>query len=139
MHRVLLADDSPPMRRALSRIIRAIDGWEVCGEAVNGRDAVRLTAKLKPDAILMDISMPGIDGIEAAGLIRKKVPGVKILILSLHQSRQLLERALRAGANGYVLKSNADSDLIEALNSAAKGQTYVSPAVENALAKGSGA
>lgn len=134
MPRVLIVDDSDIFRRSLRSILESHDGCEVCGEADNGEDATRLAQELLPDAIVIDISLPGINGIEATRAVRSKLPDAKIVVMSLHQSRELVKVVKSAGANGYVLKSSADRDLVDAINAVAS--FYVSPALSREIAKG---
>lgn len=136
MHRVLLVDDSHVFRGSLRAILQQCDDWEVCGEAENGENAVQLAEELRPDAILMDVSLPGMSGVEAARTIRAGLPEVKIALLTLHKSRHLAEKALEFGVQGYVLKQSADPDVIEALNTIIRDETYVSAAVGWATAGG---
>jgi len=90
---------------------------------------VRIAEELEPDAIVMDISMPGINGIGTTRIVHAKLPKTRIVVLSLHKSKRLVENVFKAGASGYVLKPNAVSDLVDALNAVARKETYVSPAV----------
>lgn len=135
MYRVLLVDDSAVFRHSLHALVKSTPNWEVCGEAENGENAARLAEELRPDAVLVDLSMPGIGGVKATQEVRYRVPGTKIIVLSLHQSKQIAETALEAGANGYVLKERADRDLIEALEAVLRNETYVSVMAEKRLAK----
>lgn len=134
MLRVLIVDDSDIFRRGLRTILESHHGCEVCGEADNGEDAARLAQELRPDAIVIDISLPGINGIEATRIIRSKLPGAKIVVMSLYQSREVVNAVEAAGASGYVLKLRSDPDLIDAINAVAS--FYVSPAVKWEMAKG---
>lgn len=136
MHRVLLVDDSDVFRGSLRAILQQCDDWEVCGEAENGEEGVRLAEELRTDAILMDVSLPGMSGVEAARRIRARMPEVKIVLLTLHKSRHLAEKALEFAVQGYVLKPSADPDVIEALNAVIRDETYVSAAVGWAMAGG---
>jgi DNA-binding NarL/FixJ family response regulator len=134
MPRVLIVDDSDIFRRSVHAIIESHHGCEVCGEADNGEDAARLAQELRPDAIVIDISLPGINGIEATRAIRSKLPDAKIVVMSLHVSKELVNVVNAAGASGYVLKSRSDLDLIDAINAVAS--FYVSPTVKWEMAKG---
>jgi CheY-like chemotaxis protein len=136
MHRVLIIDDSNIFRRSLRAILSTRTGWKICAEAGNADDGVLLAERLNPDAVVMDMSMPGLSGIEAARHIRSRMPHSKIVMLSLHESRQLVESVLELGAAGYVVKPRADSDLIDALNAVMRGETYVSPTIDRARATG---
>src|SRR5664279_5961139 len=114
--RVLVADDHELVRRGvLASIQQFRPDWEVCGEASTGREAVATAARLKPDIVVMDISMPDMNGLEATREILKNNPATEILILSVHESEQMVHDVLSAGARGYMLKQDAGSDLITAL------------------------
>ncbi len=115
--RILLADDHNVVRRGLRALLESRPGWEICGEASNGREAVELTKKLKPDVVVMDISMPQLNGLEATRQIRKNAPDAEVLIFTLHDSEQMAREAREAGAHGYVLKSGLESDLLAAVQS----------------------
>ena len=130
MSRILIVDDHAFIRRGVRGILQDFPEWEVCAETDNGKDAVRLAGELRPEVILMDVSMPGITGLEAARSIRERDPHVKIILLTLHDSRELVRSAFRAGARGYVLKSDAEQELVRALNIVLGDGTYVSPAID---------
>ena len=104
--------------------------WELCGEAENGDDAIRIAEELKPKVVIMDVSMPGISGIEAASTIRKTNPDTKIILLTLHESPELVRSAFRAGAHGYLLKVDADRELIKALGAVLADSMYISPKIK---------
>src|SRR5439155_8066433 len=105
MTRVLVVDDHTVIRRGIQSILRAWPEWEIAGEASDGEEAIQLTTNVRPDIVLMDISMPRMGGLEATRAIRKVCPEVKILLLTLHDSLEWVEIALQAGARGYLLKS----------------------------------
>jgi DNA-binding NarL/FixJ family response regulator len=128
--RVLVVDDHMAIRRGISSILQARPQWEVSGEAESGEEAIRLAEGLKPDIIIMDISMPGMGGLAATKAIRKTNPQAKILLLTLHDSLEWVETALRAGARGYVLKSDAEGELMRALNIVAHDGVYCSPSLD---------
>lgn len=130
MNRVLVVDDHTVIRRGIQNILRAWPEWEISGEAASGEEAVELTKELKPDIVLMDISMPGMGGLEATKLIRKIYPQAKILMLTLHDSPEWAEMALRAGARGYVLKSDSEGELLRALKVVAADGVYTSPSLD---------
>ena len=113
--RILIADDHEVVRRGVRSLLTSRKEWDVCGEAVDGRDAVKKAKELKPDVVVLDISMPDLNGFEAARLIHKEVPQSKILILSQHNVSEMLQTALDAGARGYVSKSEVSRDLLPAV------------------------
>jgi len=135
MPRVIVVDDHAVIRRGVQGILHAFPEWELCGEAENGQEAIRLAETLKPDMIIMDVSMPGLNGLEATRIIRNILPDTKILLLTLHSSTELVRSAFRAGARGYVLKSDAEQELVRALNVLAGDGTYVSPGVDQNFAQ----
>jgi two-component system, NarL family, response regulator NreC len=110
--RIMIADDEPHIRSALRKILESHEDWTVCGEAADGVQAIEKAEELHPDLILLDISMPHLDGISATPQIRKRVPRAGILILTLHESLDLARRAASAGAWGFVTKSLASTDLV---------------------------
>lgn len=113
--RILIADDNKALRCALARLLKDRAQWEVCGEAVDGADALEKAKELRPSLILLDISMPGMSGFETARMIRQQIPDAKILIMSQHDAARILPRALEAGARGCVDKSRISTDLIPAI------------------------
>jgi DNA-binding NarL/FixJ family response regulator len=127
--RVLLADDHPVVLQGIRELLRKHGGTDVVGEAHNGRAAVELARELKPDAILMDISMPELNGIEATRQIVGEMPEVKIIALSMHADPTFVREMLKAGASGYVLKEAHFDEVQRALAAAAANQAYFSPAV----------
>jgi DNA-binding NarL/FixJ family response regulator len=114
--RIVIADDHEVMRHGLRTVLEGRPGWKIAGEAANGRQAVELVRALKPDVIIMDISMPEMNGLDATREILRDAPASEILILTLHDSEQLAEDVLKAGARGYVLKSDAATDLVRAVD-----------------------
>ncbi len=122
--RILIADDHNLVRRGLKALIESRPGWLVCGEAHNGREAAAKAEQMKPDVVILDISMPGMNGVEAARRIRKSSPNTEILILSVHYSDQLIRDILDAGARGYVVKSDSDRDLIVAVQAMADHKLF---------------
>jgi DNA-binding NarL/FixJ family response regulator len=135
MPRVLVVDDHAVIRRGVQHILHPFPEWELCGEAESGQEAVRLAEALKPEIVIMDVSMPGLNGLEASRLIHGLLPDTKILLLTLHSSPELVRSAFRVGARGYVLKSDAEQELIRALKVIAGDGTYVSPAIDAAFAQ----
>lgn len=129
--RIVIADDHDVVRRGLRAILDGVNGYHVVGEAANGRDAVALAIRLRPDLVCMDVSMPELNGFEATRRIRAAVPSTQVLVLTIHESEQTLAEVLRAGAQGYVVKSDAARTLIEAVASVAGGRQghFFSPAV----------
>lgn len=127
--RVIVADDHELFRAGLRAILRGVEGIEVVGEAGDGREALEMIAKATPDVLLLDISMPGMNGLEAVGHVAAQFPEVKVMILSMHASEQYVGQALRAGAAGYLLKDSAPIELETAIRAVAGGENYLSPAV----------
>jgi DNA-binding NarL/FixJ family response regulator len=109
--RILIADDHDLMRRGVKTLLQSHAGWEICGEAHTGREAVAQAEELKPDIVILDISMPDLNGVEAARRIRKASPGTEVLILSVHYSDQLIREILEAGVRGYIVKSDSATSL----------------------------
>jgi CheY-like chemotaxis protein len=122
--RILVADDHPTILEMVKRILKAHHGFEVVGEARDGQHAVNLAESLKPDVIVINVTMPKMSGFEAARRIRVHVPDSAIVILSSHKDQQFIEEARKAGANGYVEKSDADEQLIRAIESTVKGEEF---------------
>ena len=135
MPRVLVVDDHAFIRRGVQTILHPFPEWELCGEADNGNDAIRMAEELKPEVIIMDLSMPGLNGIEATRAIRKTQPGMKIVLLTLHESAELVRSAFRAGARGYLLKTDAEQELVKALTVVTGQGTYISPRIDSAVVK----
>jgi len=113
--RILIVDDNDRVRRGVADLLAATPGWEVCGEACNGAEGVQKSKELVPDVILLDISMPGLGGLEVARLLRKEVPSAKILIMSQNDAPRLLPSVLEAGAHGCIDKSRLSIDLISSI------------------------
>jgi DNA-binding NarL/FixJ family response regulator len=132
--RVLLADDHTLLREGLRALLSAHPGIVVVAGVGDGREALRRTEELKPDVLVMDVSMPGLNGIEAAHLIRARCPQTQVVMLSMHSSTEHVFRALRAGALGYVLKESAATEVIAAVQAVHAGQRYLSPALRDAAA-----
>jgi DNA-binding NarL/FixJ family response regulator len=122
--RILIADDHEAVRRGVSSILQSHDGVQVCGEATNGREAIEKARELKPDLVILDVTMPVLGGLEAAVQILKILPSVPILFFSMHESRQLMEEAQRIGARGYVTKGDAGENLLDAVQALSKGKTF---------------
>ena len=130
MPRVLIVDDHAFIRRGIQAILNASPDWELCGEAENGIAAIRSAKELQPDVIIMDVSMPELNGIEATRAIHQVQPNIKIVLLTLHESAELVRSAFRAGAQGYLLKSEAEPELLRALRVVTGEGTYISPKVD---------
>jgi len=124
--RLLLADDHRMLRQGLRRSL-ADEGFDVIGEASDGEEAVRLAGELQPDVVLMDVSMPEMDGVEATRRIRAEHPGVRVVMLTMHADRDVLVEAIRAGADGYLVKDCSVDEVADAVRQAAAGQTSLTP------------
>lgn len=131
--RILLADDHTILRAGLKMMLNAQPDIEVIGEAQDGRQALQEAQKLHPDLILMDITMPDMNGIEATRQVKKLLPDIKVLILTMHEHDEYIFQALRAGASGYMLKEAADTELISALRVIQSGQFYLSPTAQSVM------
>lgn len=131
--RILLADDHKLMRSGLRLLIEQQPDLSVVGEAADGREAVALAKSLRPDVAVMDISMPNLNGIEAAHQITQGHAELAVIVLSMHPDESYVLRALKAGAKGYLLKDSAESDLITAVRAVARGKSFFSPAVSKVL------
>jgi len=131
MNRVLVVDDHAVLRRGIQSIVRAWPGWEIAGECGSGEEAVRLVSILKPDITLMDISMPGMGGLEATRVICQQDPEAKILLLTLHDSIEWVRSAFLAGARGYLLKSDTEAELMRALETVINSDIYASPRLDS--------
>ncbi len=127
--RILLADDHEVVREGVRSLIAAQPDFEVVGEAGDGEAACRLAERLRPDLVVMDVSMPGMTGDRATSLLRTTCPGAKVLALTVHEDREHLRRLLKAGACGYVLKLATGEELIRAIRVVASGGVYIDPAV----------
>lgn len=113
--RILIADDSEPIRKGIGILLAKETRWRICGEASDGEEALKKARELKPDLVLLDISMPGTNGFEASRQMRQEVPETKILIISHHDATQMLPNALESGADGFVDKSRLVTDLVSAI------------------------
>ena len=131
--RILLADDHEVVRRGLRALLETHPGWEVCGEAADGRAAVELAQKLSPDIVVMDIGMPQLNGFEATRQILERMRGIEVLVLSMHDSEQLVREVIGAGARGYVLKSDAGRDLVAAVEALLRRESFFSPSVASSM------
>ncbi len=129
--RIFLADDHVIFREGLRAQLDGVEGMEVVGEAGDGRQAVKLAEKIKPDVIVLDISMPLLNGIESTRQIIKAVPKARVIILSMHKDRQYITEALKAGALGYIAKEESFDRLVAAIKTVLKGKIYLCPDTEN--------
>jgi len=131
--RILIADDHGVLRAGLRALLNAEPGLEVVGEAADGLTALQLAAELRPDVALMDLSMPGLDGIQVTRQLKETLPGTRVLILTVHEDESLLREAIQAGASGYIIKRAVESELINAIHAVSSGDLYVHPALTRAL------
>jgi DNA-binding NarL/FixJ family response regulator len=134
--RILVADDHGLVRCGAAAVLQTQRGWRVVGEAANGLEAVQKAIELKPDVAILDISMPGLDGIEAARQIHRAVPETKILVVTMHDSDHIVRRALDAGALGYLLKSDFTDSLTKAVKAVADGKRFLTPKVSEIVLDG---
>lgn len=132
--RILIADDHSVVRAGLRTLLESRSGWEVCAEAADGRDAVDKAAKLKPDVAILDIGMPLLNGVEAARRIHRSLPDTEILILTMHESDDLVQQVVAAGARGYILKDDADRILLAAVDALRQHRPYFSTRVSDPTA-----
>jgi DNA-binding NarL/FixJ family response regulator len=131
--RIMLADDHLLVRAGLKKLLESTPDVEVVGEANDGLTLVTLAAQLQPDVVLMDIAMPGLNGLEATARLLKTLPQTRVVILSMHQNEEYVRQALRYGAAGYLLKDAAPAELEHAINAVLRGETYLSPAVSKGV------
>jgi len=124
---ILLADDHTIFRKGIRKIIEEIEGLTICGEAKDGLELLELLKTTHPDLIIMDISMPNLRGLEATEEIKRLYPEIKILLLTMHKKKSFVQMGFKAGADGFLLKEDADSELYRAIESLKKGEKYVSP------------
>ena len=134
--RVLLADDHTLVRAGVRKLLESMAEVEVVGEADDGRKVLLLAEQLQPDLVLMDLSMPGLTGLEATARLLKAWPKTRVLVLSMHQNDEYVRQALRSGALGYLLKDAAPEELESAVKAVLRGQTYISPAVAKSAKSG---
>ncbi len=127
--RILLADDHETVREGLKAILNAQSDMEVVGEAIDGRSAVALACRLNPDLVVMDVSMPDVNGLRATELLKERCPAVRVVALSRHSDDGYLRELLRAGAAGYVLKQSRSGELLQAIRAVAAGGSYLDPAI----------
>jgi DNA-binding NarL/FixJ family response regulator len=134
--RILVADDHGLVRRGARVLLQSRRGWRVVGEAANGREAVEMAIELKPDVAVVDIGMPELDGVEVARQLREAVPDTKVLVLTMHESDQIVQRALDAGARGYLLKSDLTDSLAKAVKAVSEGKRFLTPKVSEIVLEG---
>ena len=133
--RILVADDHEVVRRGVRALLEAQDGWQVSDEAIDGREAVQKAGQSRPDVVILDVGMPGLNGLDAARQIRKVSPGSEVLILTMHESEQVVREVLAAGARGYVLKSDAGKDLVAAVDALSRHKTFFTSRVAEMVLK----
>ena len=133
--RILLADDHEVVRRGMRSLLEARPGWQICDEAIDGREAVEKAARHKPEVVILDIGMPVLNGLEAARQIRKEVPESEVLILTMHESEQVVREVVEAGARGYVLKSDAGRALVKAVEALGQHKTFFTTRVADLAAR----
>jgi DNA-binding NarL/FixJ family response regulator len=134
--RILLADDHEIVRRGLSSLLQKHEGWEVCGEAGDGRQAIEMAKQLKPDVVIVDIGMPHLNGLDTTRHLLQHDPNSKVIILTITDSDQVIKEALDAGARGFVLKSDAARDLVAAVEALQGRRMFFTPRVNDLLLAG---
>jgi DNA-binding NarL/FixJ family response regulator len=134
--RILIADDHEVARKGIRALIESHPGWEVCGEAADGREAVKASARLKPDLVLLDIGMPSLNGLDATRQILAENPETRVLILTMHDSEQVVREVLAAGARGFLLKSDAGRDLVSAVEALQARRTFFTTKVAQLVLEG---
>ncbi|MFO7594358.1 MAG: response regulator transcription factor [Pseudomonadota bacterium] len=127
--RILLAEDHAIVREGIASLLRQDENFQVIAEVEDGRSAVQMAGEFQPDIILMDLSMPNINGTEAIKEIKHRYPQIHIIVLTIHNSEEYIRATLRAGANGYVLKDDTSEELLSAIHSVAAGKTYLTPSI----------
>jgi DNA-binding NarL/FixJ family response regulator len=134
--RILIADDHEVVRLGLVTLLQAHDGWEVCGEATDGRDAVAKANQLKPDVVVLDVGMPGLNGLAATRQLIQQDPHSRVIVLTITDSDQVIREALDAGARGFVLKSDASRDLVAAVEAVEHNRMFFTPRVNDMVLAG---
>ena len=134
--RIVVADDHALMRRGICDLLESEPGWEVVAEAGNGREAVDAVASSKPDVLVIDLAMPELNGLTATREILRSFPKVEVVLLTMHNTDQTIREVLQSGARGYVLKSDAEQDLITAVKAVASGKPFFTPNVAEVVLKG---
>ncbi len=133
MVRILLADDHDVVRRGLRDQLSKHEGWEICGEASDGREAVKLALKLEPDVVVLDLSMPELNGLEATRQIKRELEHTEVLIFTMHETEQMIREVLAAGARGYVLKTDAGRQLTSAVEALSHHKPFFTARVSQSL------
>jgi DNA-binding NarL/FixJ family response regulator len=131
--KVLIADDHGVLRAGLRSLLGTEPGFEVVGEAGSGEEALRIAAERRPDVVLLDVSMPGVTGLEATRMFKERLPRTRVLILTAHEDETLLREAMKAGASGYIVKRAVESELIAAIHAVHRGELYVHSAMTRGL------
>src|SRR5580693_1644206 len=134
--RILIADDHEVVRRGLSTLLQTHEGWEVCGEAKDGREAVEKAKQLKPDVVILDVGMPNLNGLAATRQLLQQNPQQKVIVLTITDSDQVIREALDAGARGFVLKSDAARDLVSAVEALQSKRMFFTPRVNDLVLAG---
>ncbi|HTP79787.1 MAG TPA: response regulator transcription factor [Bacteroidota bacterium] len=134
--RILLADDHPLVRSGLVKLLESYPEFSVIGEAGDGEEAIRKTKELKPDIVIIDLSMPKLSGIEATKVIRKQFPAVAVLVLTMHDNEEYVYQILKSGAGGYILKNSGKDDLATAVRAVMNGKKFFSPRVSEIMVEG---
>jgi DNA-binding NarL/FixJ family response regulator len=134
--RILIADDHEVVRRGLCALLQAHEGWEICGEATDGREAVAKAAQLKPDVVILDVGMPNLNGLAATRQLTQHDPRCKVIVLTITDSDQVIREALDAGARGFVLKSDAARDLVSAVEALQRNRMFFTPRVNDMVLAG---
>jgi DNA-binding NarL/FixJ family response regulator len=134
--RILIADDHEVVRRGLSTLLQTHEGWEICGEAKDGREAVEMAKQLKPDVVILDVGMPNLNGLAATRQLVQQNPNQKVIVLTITDSDEVIREALDAGARGFVLKSDAARDLISAVEALQRNRMFFTPRVNDMVLAG---
>jgi DNA-binding NarL/FixJ family response regulator len=134
--RILIADDHELVRRGLCALLQAHEGWEICGEATDGREAVEKAKQLNPDVVILDVGMPNLNGLDATRQLSRQNMGYKIIVLTITDTDQVIREALEAGARGFVLKSDAARDLVSAVEALQRNRMFFTPRVNDMVLAG---
>lgn len=134
--RILIADDHEVVRRGLSTLLQTHEGWEICGEAKDGREAVAMAKELKPDVVILDVGMPNLNGLAATRQLVQHNPDQRVIVLTITDSDEVIREALDAGARGFVLKSDAARDLVSAVEALQRNRMFFTPRVNDMVLAG---